>query len=99
MNRVRRQQAQLFAREALLRVCEQVLVGQVGTEEGGVVGVECDQQPRFNLRLLFRTLRWGLDQARWPSSYSVDVRPDPLNKDTWSKEGLRFIVEDVWEFV
>jgi SIR2-like domain len=53
----------------------------------------------FNLRLLFRTLRWGLDQAQWPSSYSVDVRPDPLNKDTWSKEGLRFIVEDVWEFV
>src|SRR5665213_2339306 len=45
MNRVRRQQAQLFAREALLSVCEQVLVGQVGTEEGGVVGVECDQQP------------------------------------------------------
>ncbi len=53
----------------------------------------------FNLRLLFRTLRWGLDQARWPNSYSVDISPDPLNKDTWMREGLRFIVEDVWEFV
>jgi hypothetical protein len=54
----------------------------------------------FNLRLLFRTLRWNLDRAQRPSSYSVDVRPDPLVRDAWTEEhGLRFIVEDVWEFV
>ncbi len=54
----------------------------------------------FNLRLLFRTLRWKLDKAQRPGSYSVDVRPDPLVKDVWIQEhGLKFIVEDVWEFV
>ena len=54
----------------------------------------------FNLRLLFRTLRWNLDKAHRPNSYSVDVRPDPLVKDKWTEEhGLRFIVEDVWKFV
>jgi hypothetical protein len=54
----------------------------------------------FNLRLLFRTLRWRLDTAQRPNSYSVDLKPDPLVSDLWTKEhGLRFIVEDVWEFV
>ena len=36
--------AQLFAGEALLGVGQQVFVGEVGAEEGGVVGVEGDQQ-------------------------------------------------------
>ncbi len=54
----------------------------------------------FNLRLLFRTMRWRLDAARRPNSYSVDVRPDPLVRESWTaNHGLRFIVEDVWEFV
>jgi hypothetical protein len=54
----------------------------------------------FNLRLLFRTLRWRLDAAQRPNSYSVDLRPDPLVSELWTKEhGLRFIVEDVWQFV
>ena len=54
----------------------------------------------FNLRLLFRTLHWKLDAARRPESYSVDITPDPLVSDVFSREhGLRFIVEDVWEFV
>lgn len=54
----------------------------------------------FNLRLLFRTLRWRLDAAQRPNSYSVDLKPDPLVSELWTKEhGLRFIVEDVWQFV
>jgi SIR2-like domain len=54
----------------------------------------------FNLRLLFRTLRWRLDAAQQPNSYSVDLRPDPLVSELWTKQhGLRFIVEDVWQFV
>jgi hypothetical protein len=54
----------------------------------------------FNLRLLFHTLRWRLDQANAPRSFSVDVKPDPLVRLFWSDQlGLSFIVEDVWSFV
>jgi hypothetical protein len=54
----------------------------------------------YNLRLLFRTLRWKLDPAQHPLSYSVDVHPDPLVSDVWTREhDFRFIVDDVWDFV
>ena len=54
----------------------------------------------YNLRLLFRTLRWRLDPAQHPLSYSVDVHPDPLVSDVWSRDhDFRFIVDDVWDFV
>jgi hypothetical protein len=54
----------------------------------------------YNLRLLFRTLRWKVDAAQHPDSYSVDLQPDPLISDVWEKrQGFRFIVEDVWDFV
>jgi hypothetical protein len=54
----------------------------------------------FNLRLLFRTMRWRLDVADRPESYAVDKYPDPLVSEEWRKDqGLRFIVEDVWNFV
>jgi len=55
----------------------------------------------FNLRLLFRTLRWKLDSASRPSSYSVDVAPDRLVRRLMesNSSGLKFIVEDVWDFV
>jgi hypothetical protein len=54
----------------------------------------------YNLRLLFRTLRWKVDAAQHPDSYSVDIRPDPLIRDRWHRDqGFRFIAEDVWEFV
>jgi hypothetical protein len=54
----------------------------------------------YNLRLLFRTLRWRVDTAQHPDSYSVDHKPDPLISDRWQREqGFRFIAEDVWEFV
>ncbi len=54
----------------------------------------------YNLRLLFRTLRWKVDAAQHPDSYSVDVRPDPLIRHVWQRtQGFRFIAEDVWDFV
>ena len=54
----------------------------------------------YNLRLLFKTLRWKVDKAQRPTSYSVDVLPDPLIQDVWQREqGFRFIAEDVWDFV
>jgi hypothetical protein len=54
----------------------------------------------YNLRLLFRTLRWQVDEARHPESYSVDYSPDPLISQVWQRhQSFRFIVEDVWDFV
>lgn len=55
----------------------------------------------FNLRLLFRAMRWTTDSdASRPETYSVDTHPDPLVSDEWKrKHGLRFIIEDVWSFV
>ena len=55
----------------------------------------------FNLRLLFRTLRWNLDEANWPLSFSVDRGPDPLIKQVWQHQNniVRFVVEDLWSFV
>jgi hypothetical protein len=55
----------------------------------------------YNLRLLFKTLRWKIDPANRPAMYSVDVRPDPLILDVWQSQRryLKFIAEDVWSFV
>lgn len=55
----------------------------------------------YNLRLLFKTLRWKLDPGSIPDMYSVDFRPDPLVLDVLQNERrqVRYIVEDVWKFV
>ena len=54
----------------------------------------------FNLRLLFRTLRFRLDQADIPACFSVDRGPDPLVQVLWEREKwVRFVVEDLWRFV
>jgi SIR2-like domain len=55
----------------------------------------------YNLRLLFRTLRWRKDGADIQPSWSVDPRPDVLIKRVY-EEGqklISFVVEDLWEFV
>jgi len=54
----------------------------------------------YNLRLLFRTLRWNVDQANYPLSFSVDPYPDNLIVSVW-QEGkiVSFIKEDLWDFV
>lgn len=55
----------------------------------------------YNLRLLFKTLRWRIDKAKMPDTYSVDHHPDPLIFDVWysQRRYLKFITQDVWTFV
>lgn len=55
----------------------------------------------YNLRLLFKTLRWKIDSANVPDMYSVDLRPDPLIFDVWHNQRryVKFIAQDVWSFV
>lgn len=53
----------------------------------------------YNLRLLFLTLRWQLDPAKFPVSYSVDLSPDPLIRKVWKDQYVTFVVKNLWEFV
>jgi hypothetical protein len=55
----------------------------------------------YNLRLLFRTLRWNLDPACFPQSYSVDLNPDPLILRVYQDERrfVTFVNQDIWSFV
>jgi len=56
----------------------------------------------YNLRLLFRTLRWHVDPAIFPLSFSVDPSPDSLIVSIWQhgeKPMVHFIREDLWDFV
>jgi hypothetical protein len=55
----------------------------------------------YNLRLLFKTLRWKIDSASMPDMYSVDYHPDPLIFDVWHNQRryVKFIAQDVWAFV
>jgi hypothetical protein len=55
----------------------------------------------YNLRLLFKTLRWRIDPAKIPQTYSVDSQPDALILDVWQSQRryVKFIAQDVWSFV
>ena len=55
----------------------------------------------YNLRLLFKTLRWKLDAAQIPHTYSVDKSPDDLIRDVWEKQRryVSFIVKNLWDCV
>ena len=55
----------------------------------------------YNLRLLFRTLRWNIDNSDMPACFSVDPKPDPMILKVWQdKKGfVTFIIEDLWNFV
>jgi hypothetical protein len=55
----------------------------------------------YNLRVLFKTLRWKVDNASVPDMYSVDYHPDPLIFDVWHNQRryVKFIAQDVWAFV
>jgi SIR2-like domain len=55
----------------------------------------------YNLRLLFKSLRWKIDGANIPDMYSVDYSPDPLIVSVWHdrRRYIRFIAQDVWAFV
>lgn len=55
----------------------------------------------YNLRLLFRTLRWKVDLANVPLCYSVDLNPDPLIFEVWEKQRrfVTFFDKNLWAFV
>lgn len=56
----------------------------------------------YNLRLIFKTLRWQVDTANYPLSFSVDPFPDNLIVAVWQngpQPMVTFIEEDLWEFV
>jgi hypothetical protein len=55
----------------------------------------------YNLRLLFKALRWRIDAANVPDMYSVDFEPDALIVDVWQSQRryVKFIAQDVWSFV
>ncbi len=55
----------------------------------------------YNLRLLFRMLRWRVDPAEFPLSFSVDRNPDPLILQVWQNERrfITFVTQDLWTFV
>jgi hypothetical protein len=56
----------------------------------------------LNLRLLLKTLRWNMDDARFPLSFSVDRAPDDLIVAVYQdgeKPILSFIKQDLWHFV
>jgi predicted RNase H-like HicB family nuclease len=55
----------------------------------------------YNLRLLFKTLRWKLDAARIPPNYSVDKKPDVLIRDVWENQQryVSFIVLNLWDCI
>lgn len=55
----------------------------------------------YNLRLLFKTLRWKLDRSGYPLSYSVDLYPDPIVFDVYHQQRryITFLAQDVWKFV
>jgi SIR2-like domain len=55
----------------------------------------------YNLRLLFKTLRWKIDRAKAPDMYAVDVAPDPLIFDVWHNQRryVKFVVEDAYAAV
>ena len=56
----------------------------------------------YNLRLLFKTLRWHVDAANFPLSFSVDPYPDNLIVSVWEngpQPMVNFIEADLWDFV
>jgi hypothetical protein len=55
----------------------------------------------YNLRLLFKTLRWKVANGNVPDMYSVDFAPDPLIFDVWDNQRryVKFIAQDAWSFV
>lgn len=61
----------------------------------------------YNLRLLFRTLRWRIKPSQRPPTFSLDLHPDILIRATYgvlesqlAREPLvTFIARDIWKFV
>jgi SIR2-like protein len=55
----------------------------------------------YNLRILFKTLRWQLRPDVPPQMYSVDRFPDPLILEVLQnhRREVKYVVEDAWRFI
>ena len=54
----------------------------------------------YNLRILFRALRYSGDWGGLPSSFSIDPRPNPIIQKLLTTEyQILFVAEDLWRFV
>lgn len=55
----------------------------------------------YNLRLLFKTLRWHLDAAQIPPTYAIDLKPDALIRDIYENQlrYITFIEKNLWDVV
>jgi len=53
----------------------------------------------YNLRLLFKTLRWKIDPANIPPSFAVDMSPDVLIRSSLESQQISFIEKNLWDFV
>lgn len=55
----------------------------------------------YNLRLLFQTLRWRIDDSSIPLSFSNDYSPDPLIVYVFEQKTgyVSFVITDAWKFV
>ena len=54
----------------------------------------------YNLRLLIKTLRWKMKRSKIPPSYSVDLEPDVLIRQTLERDQyVSFIEKNLWDFV
>jgi hypothetical protein len=54
----------------------------------------------YNLRMLFRALRYSGDLGGIPSSFSVDPRPNPILQPLLMRDyQVVFLSEDIWTFV
>ncbi|MHC4508103.1 MAG: SIR2 family NAD-dependent protein deacylase [Planctomycetota bacterium] len=55
----------------------------------------------YNLRLIFRTLRWRVDKSKFPTSFAVDIHPDPLLLRVYQhqKHFICFVAQNIWKFV
>lgn len=56
----------------------------------------------YNLRILFKTLRWQGDPATFPTSISIDPKPDEVMVSVWEKRKdpmVNFVRKDLWDLV
>jgi hypothetical protein len=54
----------------------------------------------YNLRLLFKTIRWGKDPISLPMNYSIDPSPDILIEQLFSVNyRTNFLVLDSWKII
>ena len=86
--------AEFLPREPLLGMGQEILVGEVGTEEGGVVGVEGDQQSRIEVAAQ-RVMRKGRANAGADVGGGIQLEGDALGTNSAMRAGSS-MAESAW---